>query len=974
MPSLPPPQVLNATISGGAHAGNYWSVVGTAGQLAQPVAVSRELFPAITAHGATLQLPLLGSAPRGAAAAAEASAAAEAAVEAAEAVAAAEAEEEEAAAAAAAAAAGDLAFSSMDSPAAAAAAAGTAPPAAAAPAAASPAASPSSTPGPSPSRSSPGRLRGLRRQVLPLLRRTRQARPRPDPVLTIRVAGSNLQYCHYISVRIFGQVYVPAGLAPAELARDDLTDPPPQHGFVPLRLVSHALHLARQAAGAAYQLARGSKGRLQMPQPEPSELLLRVPVPASVVARLRAAAASGAAAGQLVELVLRSDFQQVSVPVEVQGPRVALLGLRPDAAALVLAGLAGTLPLPQAAGQPRPLARWLPRPQWFSGLRRGAAQAGRAALARAAGAAQQDQQQQQQPAAVEAPAASSGPGPWGPVSAVAAAAAAAAALQGAPGVMAEPLLLPPPMAPGVIGRAAAASEGFVAATGRLVGLSRQLRLSGRGPSGQEELAGPPLDQVAGSRAVAAGSAGGGGAAEAAAAPEALGGAAAAKQAAAAAGEAQAAAAPAPQVVPNARLAVSGAVRKIIGLAKRKGGQQQQQEEEQPAQDAQQPVAAGGPSKRQRLLLAERGAEGAEGAAAGIDVYALGSSAPGQILAAGPGAAAAAAVEQGVVSGYSFTMKAAPPTAVQAADVAPAAAADAASSAAPASTSGWRFGGLLRMGSSPTALLPAGPGAASPAQQPPAAAEAPAAALAAARPPGGQLWSPEGVQLFDVSLEGQGWQQAALQLAQHLQQGGQHEPSGGAGWKALPGRVLQAAGAIAKGISSMSLQPVAEALLPGAQQEQQPQQGQGAQPQPPPQAPAALQQPAPQVLLLVADAADQQQLEQLQGSQELQQLLRALSAAGAAVLPVLLYDPDQDAAQQVQRAKQGLAAALETGPQSVQLLAVQRELLLVGAVAAMSEQQQQRLRDGLALLRQRLLQWLHQHGAQQAPAPQLQAKL
>jgi hypothetical protein len=929
--------VLNATIAGGQHAHHLWAAVGTPGQLAQPVAVSRELFPPITAHRAALELPLLGSALRAngeeAAAAALAAAAAAAA-------------EEEAAAE-------DLAAGSMDGPPAAAAAAAAAGSLEAGPAG-----------------RSPGRLRGPRRPSLPFLGRGRAARARHDPELLLRVAGSNLHYCHYISVRIFGQAYAPAGPAPAELARDELTDPPPQHGPGALRLASRALHLARQAAGAAYQLARGSRGGLHLPQPQPSELLLRVPVPPAVLARLRAAAASGAGAGQLVEVVLRSDFQQAAVPVEVRGPRVALLGLRPEAAAVVLAGLAGALQLPRAAGSARPLARWLPGPQWLSGLRRGAVTAGRAVAARVAGGPRQPAAQADAAAAAAAgePARQVASGPWGPVSAAAAAAAAAAALQVAPGMLAGPLPLPPPplVPPGVIGRAAVASEGFVAATGRLVYLSRQLRLSARGPSVQEELAGPPLDQAAASPSSAAAEAAGGAARQAGAATE-----------------AQAAGVPPPRMMPNARLAVGGAVRKIISMAKRKGQEQQQQEEEQ---GQQQPVAAGGPSKRQRRLPVAQGGAAAGSSAGQVDVYRLGSSGAARSYAAEPGPAAAAT--QGPVSSYSFTMRAAPPTAVQAADAAPALAAASRppGAAGSAAAGGWRFSRLLRVGGAPAALAPAaGAAAAGPVQQPGApaarleAAAGQAPPAAAASRAGGLVWSPEGLQLLNASPAGRSWQQAALELAQQLQQDGQQqEPSGDAGWKALPGRVLQAAGAIAKGITSMALQPVAEALLPGAQQQLESQQepgareGEGCHEQRAP----AMQQPAPQVLLLVADAADQQQLEQLGQSAELQRLLLALAATGAAVLPVLLYDPDEDDSRQVQRARQALAAALETGGQLVQLLPVGRELLLSGRVQGMSEQRQRGLQDGLGLLKLRLVHWLDQHGEQQAApaAPQLQAKL
>lgn len=263
-----------------------------------------------------------------------------------------------------------------------------------------------------------------------------------------------------------------------------------------------------------------------------------------------------------------------------------------------------------------------------------------------------------------------------------------------------------------------------------------------------------------------------------------------------------------------------------------------------------------------------------------------------------------------------------------------------------------------MGSSPAALLPA-PKASAPVAllQPPAdatAAPAPAPAVIS-----GKVWSANGIQYASLVAEGASWQQAAAELAVQL---GQQEPST-AGWKALPGRVLHAAGALVQGIASRTIQPVADALQGGqhqVQQEQVQQQG-------------SAQQAPPQVLLFVAQAGQLEQLQQLQQAQELQPLLQGLAAAGVALLPVLLHDPAQHNDRKLQQAKHALAAALHTGHHAVLVLPVQQQLLQ-GEALELTEPQQGQLMDGIARLKQRLLQRLVQQDGPLVSALQLRAKM
>ncbi|KAF6262739.1 hypothetical protein COO60DRAFT_1699155 [Scenedesmus sp. NREL 46B-D3] len=322
----------------------------------------------------------------------------------------------------------------------------------------------------------------VRRAALSFLPSRGSKVPEPTLQLVFRVQGFNLHMCRHIGLVAFGEQYRPAllvshasgggalqslqefvtpglisGIDMPGLGSSSSEDASMAAGaagglgtrgsssatdlqgsssssssvWAPLSMLSPALNRLKQAAVAAAKAWEGERPKWRTPADSAEQLTLQVLLPASVVQQLaEAAAAAPRQQQQQSDLVLqlKSDFEVLSVPVQLQPHRVAVVGSSAGAATLLAALLSQSGAMQQhhqrqaaaaagrataaagsgaaagavAGGRAAALQRWLPQPQrWIPAARRQQQQQGASYQAPQQSTEQQQQQQQPQPQPVQ---------------------------------------------------------------------------------------------------------------------------------------------------------------------------------------------------------------------------------------------------------------------------------------------------------------------------------------------------------------------------------------------------------------------------------------------------------------------------------------------------------------------------------------------------------------------------------------------
>ncbi|KAF8058465.1 hypothetical protein HT031_005589 [Scenedesmus sp. PABB004] len=169
--------------------------------------------------------------------------------------------------------------------------------------------------------------------------------PEPRLQLVLQVSGANLHLCTRVGLLVGGEAFVVdqgggglAAAAPRPPAAGDARGDDADGGnrWAPLHVLAPVLTRLRQATVAAAKAAEGDRPRWRAPLEQRQQLALTVLLPVSVVERLTAHAAAGGGGDELV-LQLASDFEVVSVPVQLQPHVVGVVGSSPAAATLVAA-------------------------------------------------------------------------------------------------------------------------------------------------------------------------------------------------------------------------------------------------------------------------------------------------------------------------------------------------------------------------------------------------------------------------------------------------------------------------------------------------------------------------------------------------------------------------------------------------------------------------------------------------------------